>query len=90
MFKSDSEIVNMRMAGQASGRAFTSAMSREFTKEKDLYAFLEYQFKMNGCDSAAFVPVVAAGQVWTTRIIYVWCISWLIFAERPQHPLCEK
>ena len=53
----------MRMAGQASGRAFTAAMSGEFTKEKDLYAFLEYQFKMNGCDHSAFVPVVAGGQV---------------------------
>ncbi|KAL1954190.1 hypothetical protein VTO42DRAFT_1546 [Malbranchea cinnamomea] len=52
----------MRKAGQASGRAFTAAMSRGFATEKDLYAFLEYQFKTNGCDSSAFVPVVAGGQ----------------------------
>jgi intermediate cleaving peptidase 55 len=63
IYKSDAEIANMRKAGQASGRAFTSAMSRGFSKEKDLQAFLEYQFKMNGCDSSAFVPVVGGGRV---------------------------
>ncbi|EAS35841.1 xaa-Pro dipeptidase app [Coccidioides immitis RS] len=62
VFKSDSEIANMRKAGQASGRAFTDAMKQSFSSEKDLYAFLEYRFKMNGCDKSAFVPVVAGGQ----------------------------
>ncbi|KAK2740500.1 hypothetical protein FQN55_008843 [Onygenales sp. PD_40] len=62
IFKSDGEISNMRKAGQASGRAFTESMRKTFTKEKDIHAFLEYQFKANGCDGPAFVPVVAGGQ----------------------------
>lgn len=53
----------MRRLGQASGRAFTEAMRQDFTREKDLYSFLEYQFKVNGCDTNAFVPVVAGGEV---------------------------
>lgn len=63
IFKSEGEIQNMRKAGQASGRAFTEAMREGFTKEKDIHAFLEYRFKVNGCDGPAFVPVVAGGQV---------------------------
>jgi intermediate cleaving peptidase 55 len=63
VFKSDAEIKNMRKAGQASGRAFTETMRRGFNKEKDLYAFLDYRFKANGSDAAAFVPVVAGGRV---------------------------
>lgn len=31
--------------------------------EKDLTSFLEYNFKANGCDTSAFVPVVAGGPV---------------------------
>lgn len=61
--KSDSEIANMRRAGQASGRAITKAMGRKFYSEKDLAAFLDYNFKRNGCDSSAYVPVVAGGEV---------------------------
>jgi intermediate cleaving peptidase 55 len=59
--KSVAEIKTMRKAGQASGRAFTEAMRHRFTKEKDLDAFLTYQFKINGCDRTAFEPVVAGG-----------------------------
>ncbi|WEW58135.1 aminopeptidase [Emydomyces testavorans] len=62
VFKSDAEIANMRKAGQAAGRAFTEAMKHNFTSEKDLYAFLEYQIKIKGCDTSAFVPVVAGGR----------------------------
>ncbi|PGH11153.1 hypothetical protein AJ80_07255 [Polytolypa hystricis UAMH7299] len=61
-FKSDAEIQNMRKAGQASGRAFTEAMRHGFTREKDLYSFLSYQFEVKGCDTSAFVPVVAGGR----------------------------
>lgn len=63
MYKSDSEILNMRIAGQASGRGFTDSMRHGWTKEKDLESFLEYRFKVHGCDTWAFVPVVAAGNV---------------------------
>ncbi|KAL3487290.1 peptidase M24, structural domain-containing protein [Aspergillus germanicus] len=60
-FKSEDEVVQLRRVGQASGRAFTEAMRHTFTKEKDLTSFLEYNFKINGCDGSAFVPVVAGG-----------------------------
>ncbi|KAL9629399.1 MAG: hypothetical protein Q9204_005292 [Flavoplaca sp. TL-2023a] len=60
--KSDAEISNMRRAGQASGRAFTEAMRQAWAAEKDLTAFLEYKFKRNGCDTSAYVPVVAGGK----------------------------
>ncbi|KAL3465929.1 peptidase M24, structural domain-containing protein [Aspergillus heterothallicus] len=60
-FKSEEEVVQLRRTGQASGRAFTEAMRHTFTKEKDLTSFLEYNFKINGCDGSAFVPVVAGG-----------------------------
>lgn len=63
VFKSDSEIANMRKAGQFSGRAFTKAMREEWKYEKDLQAFLEFEFKMGGCDGSAYVPVVAGGMV---------------------------
>lgn len=64
VFKSVGEVLNMRRAGEASGRAFTESMRQEFSKEKDLNAFLQYQFQVNGCDKEAFVPVVAGGEVW--------------------------
>jgi intermediate cleaving peptidase 55 len=61
VFKSEAEIANMRLAGQISGRAYTKAMRQAFTKEKDLWAFLDYEFKVGGCDGWAYVPVVAGG-----------------------------
>ena len=61
-FKSDAEIANMRKAGQASGRAFTQAMRQAWAKERDLAAYFDYQFRINGCDGSAYVPVVAGGQ----------------------------
>jgi intermediate cleaving peptidase 55 len=60
--KSTAEIQTMRKAGRASGRAFTEAMQRNFNREKHLDAFLNYQFKLSGCDRAAFEPVVAGGE----------------------------
>lgn len=86
MFKSEDEVVQMRRVGQASGRSFTHAMRQTFTREKELDAFLEYQFKTNGCDTRAFVPVVAGGSVsplWLTRIK-------LMNLEFSEHPLHEK
>lgn len=63
VFKSEPEVVNMRKAGKISGRAFNMAMQNRFTKEKDLWAFLEYQFRIGGCERSAYVPVVAGGRV---------------------------
>jgi intermediate cleaving peptidase 55 len=60
--KSEAEISNMRLAGKISGRAFTNSMRRQFTKEKHLGAFLDYEFKTGGCDASAYVPVIAGGR----------------------------
>lgn len=63
VFKSAAEVANMRKAGKISGRAFNMAMQNRFAKEKDLWAFLEYQFRVGGCENSAYVPVVAGGEV---------------------------
>lgn len=63
--KSEAEVVNMRRAGQASGRIFTEAMRNQFDTEKELWASLDYGFKMQGLDGSAYVPVVAGGKVST-------------------------
>ncbi|GAB1202877.1 hypothetical protein APSETT445_001501 [Aspergillus pseudonomiae] len=68
VFKSEDEVVQMRRVGQASGRAFTESMRQTFTKEKDLTSFLEYNFKVKGCDTSAFVPVVAGGSEMGTYV----------------------
>ncbi|KAF2097728.1 xaa-pro dipeptidase app [Rhizodiscina lignyota] len=60
--KSEAEIANMRRVGKASALAFTEAMRNHFTTEKELGAFLDYKFKLNGCDGTAYVPVVAGGR----------------------------
>jgi intermediate cleaving peptidase 55 len=70
IIKSESEIANMRLAGKFSGRAFTNAMRRQWTREKNLGAFLDYDFKIAGCDTTAYVPVIAGGQN-ALRIHYV-------------------
>lgn len=61
MVKSEAEIANMRLAGKISGRAFTNAMRRPWMQEKDLWAFLDYEFRNGGCEASAYVPVVAGG-----------------------------
>ena len=61
--KSEAEVANMRIAGRASGRAFTNAMHNSFTGERILGAFLDYHFKLNGLDGPAYVPVIAGGSV---------------------------
>ncbi|KAK2816015.1 hypothetical protein FQN49_008070 [Arthroderma sp. PD_2] len=62
VFKSDAEIANMRHAGRVTGRAFTESMRHNFTTETELNVFLEYQFRLQGGDGTAFVPVVGGGQ----------------------------
>ncbi|TKA77067.1 hypothetical protein B0A49_03428 [Cryomyces minteri] len=62
MFKSEAEIRNMRIAGQASGRVYTEAMRQHFDTEKKMWNYLEYGFRTQGCDSSAYVPVVAGGR----------------------------
>ncbi|KAH0360822.1 peptidase M24, partial [Aureobasidium melanogenum] len=60
--KSEAEILNMRKAGQVSGRAFTETMKTPMTTEKDLWTMLETGFKIGGLDGSAYVPVVAGGK----------------------------
>ncbi|EKG11849.1 hypothetical protein MPH_11345 [Macrophomina phaseolina MS6] len=62
MFKSESEIRNMRKAGQASARTFTHAMKNDFSTERELHAHMDFGFKMMGCDNIAYIPVVAGGK----------------------------
>jgi len=57
--KSPAEVAAMRHAGRISGRALTSAMRRAWTLEKDLHAYLTYEFTQHGLDGPAYVPVVA-------------------------------
>ncbi len=57
--KSSSEIACMREAGGISGKAFNKAMGRVFDNESKLAAFLDYQFRIGGCENSAYVPVVA-------------------------------
>lgn len=60
--KSEAEILNMQRAGQASGRAIAKAMSRNFRTEDELESFLDYEFRQQGCDGTAYVPVIAGGE----------------------------
>jgi intermediate cleaving peptidase 55 len=59
--KSPAELRNMRKAGQVAARAITNLMRREWASEHDIAARFEYDVKINGCESMAFVPVVAGG-----------------------------
>lgn len=60
--KSPAEVANMRRAGRVSGRAITEAMRRPWSRERDLHAFLDYRFVVDGCDRPAYVPVVAGSE----------------------------
>lgn len=62
MRKSPAELLNMERAGLASGHAFNAALQRHWTSEKELVDFLEYRFKRYGCQTSAYIPVVAGGQ----------------------------
>lgn len=62
IYKSKEEIALMQLAGKRSGIAITKAMSRGWKMEKDLCAFLEYEFKTGGCDAPAYIPVIAGGK----------------------------
>ncbi|KAF5871528.1 putative metallopeptidase family m24 protein [Botrytis fragariae] len=60
--KSEAEIKNMRKAGKISGRSFTNAMRKRWTEEKHLGAFLDFDFKIGGCEKNAYVPVIGGGR----------------------------
>ncbi|KAK9240700.1 peptidase M24, structural domain-containing protein [Lipomyces kononenkoae] len=60
--KSDAELKVMQMAGKISGQSITRAYGRRFSKEADLNAYLDYAFRIGGCEKSAYVPVVAGGK----------------------------
>lgn len=59
--KSASEIAVMREAGRISGRVYNEAMGQRIMSESDLAAFLDSGFRIGGCETSAYVPVVAGG-----------------------------
>ncbi|KAK6082983.1 metallopeptidase family M24 [Seiridium cupressi] len=60
--KSPAEIACMRRAGQGSGRALTNAMRLQWKTEKDIAAFLDYEYHKEGLDGYAYIPVIAGGR----------------------------
>ncbi|CAG8447958.1 2185_t:CDS:10 [Scutellospora calospora] len=63
LIKSDSEIALMKKSGEIAGKAFIQTM--KFTKpglsEHDLYAKIDFECRIQGAQSLAYVPVVAGG-----------------------------
>lgn len=80
----------MRRAGQASGRAFTEAMRQSWTREKDLWTFMDYKFKNLGCDTSAYVPVVAGGKVVEIEPFALLRFTTLMAPECSQDSLCPE
>jgi intermediate cleaving peptidase 55 len=72
--KSNAEIVNMRLAGRHSGRAMTDAMKQSWSTENELHAFLDSMFRIRGCESEAYVPVIAGGKVSHLTISPRYCL----------------
>ncbi|CAN6594952.1 intermediate cleaving peptidase 55 [Trichomonascus vanleenenianus] len=62
LFKTENEIDCMRVASEISAAAFNKAYSQRFKKESDLHAFLDYEFRVGGCEMPAYLPVVAGGK----------------------------
>lgn len=61
LIKSPSEIENMRIAAEISSDVYNSAYGIRFKTESQLYYYLDYQFRLNGCSESAYLPVVAGG-----------------------------
>lgn len=61
LVKSESEIDVMRTACEISSVVYNKAYGTHFDTEAQLMAFLDYEFRMNGCDESAYLPVVAGG-----------------------------
>lgn len=59
--KSEEEIDAMRTAAEISASAYNKAYGERFATEKALHAYLDYEFKLGGCEMPAYLPVVAGG-----------------------------
>lgn len=62
LVKSEAEINVMRLAAEMSSAVYNKAYGTQFASEAQLQAFLDYEFRMHGCDDSAYLPVVAGGQ----------------------------
>ncbi|KAK9479644.1 peptidase M24, structural domain-containing protein [Lipomyces japonicus] len=60
--KSAAELLCMISAGKISSHAINKAYGVRFQKEAELNAFLDYQFKIGGCENIAYIPVIAGGK----------------------------
>lgn len=60
--KSEEEIDAMRQASEISASAYNKAYGERFASEKALHAYLDYEFKLGGCEMPAYLPVVAGGK----------------------------
>ena len=61
LVKSEAEINVLRIAAEISSIAYNQAYATQFASEAQLQAFLDYQFRMHGCQDSAYLPVVAGG-----------------------------
>lgn len=59
--KSEAEIDCLRTAGEISAAAYNMAYKQQFVSEHQLHAYLEFMFRQSGCESEAYVAVVAGG-----------------------------
>lgn len=59
--KSEAEIDCLRTAGEISAAAYNNAYKQQFFSENQLHAYLDFMFKQGGCESDAYLAVVAGG-----------------------------
>lgn len=61
LVKSEAEINTLRIATEMSSVVYNKAYATHFSSESQLQAFLDYEFRMQGCEESAYLPVVAGG-----------------------------
>lgn len=59
--KSEAEIDCLRTAGEISAAAYNNAYKQQFISESQLHTYLDFMFKQGGCESDAYLAVVAGG-----------------------------
>lgn len=61
LIKSENEIDCMRTAAEISAAAYNQAFKLPFKSEHQLHAYLDFMFKQGGCETDAYLAVVAGG-----------------------------
>lgn len=61
MVKTEAEIDCLRTAAEMSSAAFNSAYGIPFRTEHHLHAYLDYHFRIQGCETPGYLAVVAGG-----------------------------